>query len=132
MKAIFLYASNSKIPESHRLNYYPLSSEFDLVIGKEYIVHAQSIFRGSLYYLIDPLDDDRPSWFPAEAFSLSEKEIPRGWLFAVYPEDFHHRLGAIWGYKKLVDDPDHYDALLERDPDARQAFHAQRTHNRET
>lgn len=78
-----------------------------------------SLYAGALMVLIR--DDTRlPNWYPIQLFEVAEPVLPNNWLFANFGNSEH--LQAIWGYEELIRDESHYDALLERDPDALRIF----------
>lgn len=88
---------------------YSPSSEFDLGVGKEYIVYGISLWQGALLYLV--IGEGRfPHWYPSELFSVTRKELPPGWYFTSLGEEGHD-LRAVWGYDELVNTDRHFDDL---------------------
>lgn len=105
-------------------NYVPLgytkSSQFALVLGREYTVHAMSIWRSALMLPL-PDDNDLPNWYPGDAFEISDDKVPTNWHFRMF-RDSESFLRAIWGYGQVVLDSGHYDGLIQRFPDALRIF----------
>ena len=89
---------------------YTSSTDFDLEQGKEYVVYAIILSKGLLSYLIVG-EGSLPSWYPAELFSLTRKDLPVDWYFAFLGEDEGFVVNAIWGYEELVENDDHFDGL---------------------
>ena len=112
------YARNSDIPSDIRSNDNLLTALFDVRVGEKYDIFGQAIFNKKLLYLIDPDDASKPNWYPAELFEMVDGTLPETWEFDCFPDQFGSDLGAIWGYRELVCDPDHFNELAERTPDA--------------
>ena len=89
---------------------YTSSSEFDLEKGKEYVVYGIILNQRLLSYLIVG-EGSWPSWYPAELFSLTRKDLPENWYFAYLREDEGFVVNAIWGYEELVETENHFDGL---------------------
>jgi hypothetical protein len=91
-------------------------------IGKTYSVSAIALWESAVIFLV--LDDTgKPNWYSEELFSISDPRLPIGWLFSttVANED---GVQAILGYPRITSDPNHYRALIERDPEALKEFRA--------
>lgn len=99
---------------------YTRESKFHVVPGNSYEVYGISLYAGSLGVLICD-ETGRPDWYPLQLFTVESHELPEGWWFRVVDERSPY-LQALWGYHTLIDDEDHYDKLLERDPDALRIF----------
>jgi hypothetical protein len=58
-------------------------------------------------------DTDKPNWHSLELFTVSDSRLPSDWFFssAVASE---HGVEGIWDYKHLIEDPQHYEGLIER------------------
>jgi hypothetical protein len=96
------------------------SSIFHVATGKEYSVFAVAVYRGTTLFLLS--DENRlPSWFPADLFSITDPRVPQDWFSAKFPEN-EDGLQFLLGYEQMVFDDSHYDALLERSPEAIKAF----------
>jgi hypothetical protein len=98
---------------------YPDQTVFDLIDGKTYPVYSISLWGNDLYVLLSD-ENDLPNWYPIELFSVCNSRIDSDWEFSCFPNDGHLR--ALWGYAQMINDENHYDALLERDADAVRIF----------
>jgi hypothetical protein len=100
-------------PESERTVYH-------VSIGKEYQVFAMGLWHSVLILLL--IDDtNKPNWYGIELFSVADGHVPANWQFSTSTAN-EAGVEAIWGYERLVSDPQHYEALIERDPAALEAF----------
>lgn len=97
---------------------YTEESILHLTVGKDYLAVAISLWRGCLQVLVSD-DNELPNWFPIECFDLINRYLPVDWLFCYYDGA---DLQALWGYRTLVEDYQHYDALLSRDRSAIAVF----------
>jgi hypothetical protein len=95
-------------------------SEFHVQIGREYKVFAVAIYIGATLLLLAD-DDHLPNWYPLDLFSISQAQIPSDWFATAYRGN-EGGLQFLLGYERLVSDESHYDALLERDPEALKLF----------
>jgi hypothetical protein len=97
-----------------------IHSEFHVNVGKEYDVFGVSVYRGATYLLL--LGEDRlPDWYPIDLFSIADPSIPDNWFSAIFAEN-DPILQFLMGYKTLIFDEGHYDALLEREARALNIF----------
>jgi len=91
----------------------------DLDIGEIYTVYGMSIWEDSLNYLL--ADDDRPNWYLAKRFEVVDSLIPLNWYF-IFKNSAQQAsikpLKALWGYKEMIFDSQHYIDLIEREPEA--------------
>jgi hypothetical protein len=109
------------LPDSYLAIGYTKESIFHVKIASEYLVYGIAVYRGIVLFLL--LDDvNLPNWYPADLFSIADPKIPANWLSAVYPRNMEG-LNFLIGYKALIADDLHYDALLERAPEALKIFH---------
>lgn len=99
-----------------------VASEFELEIGISYIVYGICIFEDVLHYLIIGKDENFPSWYPAELFHVSDNILPIEFYFNFFGYDSEIGVSAIWGYKELVFDKQHYINLIERESEAITVF----------
>ena len=51
------------------------------IIGDEYTVYGQLIWKGMLQYLIQGSQEHLPSWYPAEVFEVIDPRLSRSWFF---------------------------------------------------
>jgi hypothetical protein len=104
---------------------YLQSSEFDLQLGKEYVVYGISIWKGILGFLAVG-EGGYPHWYPAEIFTVSRNEVPSEWYFAFYLEREGAELNAVWGYDELVNSETYFDELSNLGANAISIFQARR------
>ncbi|MEV7239401.1 hypothetical protein AB0N06_37710 [Streptomyces sp. NPDC051020] len=88
--------------------------------GRSYGVYGLAQYASRVIVLIAS-DDGRPNWCPVEWFRVVDGRFPSGWELSVV-DPGGTALQVLIGYPELVKDPDHYDALLERDPEAISIF----------
>lgn len=96
-------------------------SEFQLSVGKEYVVYAMCVFENALSYLVFN-DSRQPDWSPAELFAITDHRLPADWRFNSWGPD----LSGVWGYEELVMSREYFDQLAERDEPAILDFHRRR------
>ena len=101
---------------------------FDLTIGTKYAVAAMLLSETTLFFVVVG-DHGSPIAVPGGLFEASTKPIPTGWCFSVGPGAklsgtrlWEKPLVGIWGYREMVTQTDHLDALLEGDPAAVKLF----------
>jgi hypothetical protein len=110
MRVLCTTNRGSNLSVRHLKSGYTASSEFDLEIGREYIVYGISLWKGLLAYLIIG-EGMYPHWYTSELFSISRSEVPPGWHFARRSEEEGYDTTAVWGYEELVNSEDHFDDL---------------------
>ncbi|MEV4334160.1 hypothetical protein AB0K02_27130 [Streptomyces sp. NPDC049597] len=91
-----------------------------ITAGRNYGVYGLAQYASRAIVLVRS-DDDRPNWCPLEWFRVVDGHIPGDWEFSVV-DPTGSALQLLFGYPELVNDPDHYDGLLERDPRAISVF----------
>lgn len=69
----------------------------------------------------------RPDWYPIELFSIEDARLPDGWEFSTVVQFGASPVGktnvlARWGYSLLVHSDEHWEGLINRDPQALGAF----------
>ncbi|WP_157777525.1 S1 domain-containing protein [Nocardia terpenica] len=102
---------------------YIEQSEFDATVGHEYRCHAISVLGGRASALICD-DTSLPYWYPLELFAVSDGTVPRLWELGL------HNIGdgvfqMIIGYPEMARNPEHYDALIDREREAMRIFYQQ-------
>jgi len=97
---------------------------YHISIGKEYVVFAIALWQSAIVFLLSD-DTDLPNWYSTEFFSVTDAHLPDGWSFSSTAAR-EHGVEAICGYEHIIADPQHYEALLERDPKALSIFHEQK------
>ena len=103
---------------------YPLS------IGRRYWVAGLLIWESTLSVVLNG-DDGSPATAPAGFFEQLPVRMPDDWSFVVGPgigmsgsKLWENPLVAMWGYRELVEDRGHLDALLDGDPEACGVFYS--------
>lgn len=121
MRARCLSNDGRSLSENYKnLDGYTAESIFDVAIGKEYQVFAMSLWSGAILILLAD-ENHLPSWFPIELFLIIDSRLPNNWAFASTPASSY--LQGLWGYELIINDPSHYDGLLERNPEALRSFY---------
>ncbi|HEY3924095.1 MAG TPA: hypothetical protein VGL75_05990 [Acidothermaceae bacterium] len=124
------YNDGSSLGAPHRGNFYTERTVFHLVVGKNYVVAGLGIFETVLLALVCD-ETGNPNWLPVGLFDFAGNSIPDDWEFALFDGvaasggAAGHRWVARWGYRQLVRDPRHSDALIERDPHALAIYFAE-------
>jgi len=95
-----------------------------LEVGKIYTVYGISIWMNGLNYLIDVSLDGKPcpEWLNVEYFDVVDSVLPNNFHFHYFGSSDERGLSAIWGYEELIDDYDHYAALIEMEESAMAIF----------
>lgn len=122
MRVLCTANNGSSLSQKHfEESYASLSSDFDLEIGKEYIVYGIILWKGFLLYLI--LGEGMfPHWYPSELFSVTRNEMPPDWYFVCRREEEGFEVNAVWGYEELVNAEDHFDELSNLEKRAIELF----------
>jgi hypothetical protein len=95
-------------------------TKYAISINKEYPVFAMCVSKNNIQVLL--VDENQmPSWFPVELFSITNPTLPAEWFFSAYTKE-DAALQAIFGYEHIVKDAFHYKSLLERDETALRIF----------
>ena len=111
--------------------YYFQETKYDLTIGKHYEAYAIIMINCGLAVLVTD-DDDDPFWYPLQAFTIEDGAVPKSWAFRFFPDvepggmPGEYQAQAIWGYSEMVYSDEHNDMLMDRAPEAREAFYAAR------
>ena len=123
----------SEIPENFR---YPEdSNETDfspLEIGEKYNVYGMLFRSKRVDYLVCP-SIKGPGWMPGNLFEIFDHDMPT-WSFRriINGDDGFGPLGvyfnviAMAGYPEIVNNCDHYDGILERDPVELEKFYKEK------
>lgn len=127
MIAECIHATGESLGRPERGAFYGTRTHFDLTVGSRYPVLGMGLFETILIVLIRS-DSGHPDWLPIGLFRVVDPTIPSDWEFALLDGpacsggDTSNRWLAKWGYSRLVRDPTHSDALIERDGDALNVF----------
>lgn len=91
-----------------------------ITAGRRYDVYGLALYTARIIAMVRS-DDGRPNWCPFEWFRIVDGRMPNGWeVSSVDPSG--QTLQFLFGYPQLVNDPDHYDGLLEREAQAISIF----------
>jgi hypothetical protein len=93
-----------------------------LSLGNVYMIYGISLWQNSLNYLIVPKEASLPNWYPVDLFEIMDESFYSESYFGYFGGSDDRGLNAIWGYKELVKDHQHYVDLIEREPDAIRVF----------
>jgi hypothetical protein len=92
-----------------------------LVVGGKYIVYGLMFMCKRVDYLVSP-DDNGPCWMPGNLFDVLDSFLPDLEICLV-EKDFNYRrlftefgITGLLGYSELVNNYDHYEGILERNP----------------
>ncbi len=97
--------------------------EYEVEVGKEYLVLGIIIFNTHQAYLID--ENGLISTFPCQLFELVDMRINANWFFRLVEknEQIYPYVQAIFGYEELCKDVNSYmNLLVEMDEDAKQKY----------
>lgn len=95
-------------------------AEYPIKIGEIYNIYGQHLYKGTLSYLLIGTYENLPSWYPVELFQVIDPMLPMEWYYQHLGHDSN--VSSIWGYKELVLDMSHHDALIEREDEAVRIF----------
>ncbi len=118
MRVLCEYNTPDNVPDG-----VPNDFDFGLEVGKEYLVMAQLVTKGQLWYLVD--ENSRPSFYPNQLFRIVDASVSNGWFFKLYAQDdgvYPFEKEMIWGYHELVFDSGHYERLVDRDEEAMRIY----------
>lgn len=113
--------------EPMRGAFYGMNSVFRLEVGKSYQVLGFGLFETVMLALVCD-ETGKPNWLPVGLFRFERSALPDDWEFAILDGvaasggDASNRWVARWGYRELVHNDRHSDALVERDPAALEIF----------
>lgn len=99
--------------------------EFDLVVGREYVVYAIGQRYGLEWLYVLRSGETIPWPFPSAAFVTTESSVPGRWDYHIS----HDNKGGSWStlsYGEWANDPTYYDRLVDRDPVALNRFQQER------
>lgn len=127
MMCLCKYSKYGDVPSEEKSTDAMDGVVYDIVVGTKYTIYGQSIFKGRLKYLIDPQDNSHPNWYPAELFDILDGSPGLNWEFQYFPRDARDDLGALWGYRELVHNVEHFNNLAEREDAALLDFARQKS-----
>ena len=103
-------------------NYMRETEEVGAILGEEYYVYGMALGKpGNLIYLLAG-NDSVYQWLPAELFEVVDSLQPVEQYFCIRESEEEYIPQALWGYKELIEDPDHYLGLWQREPKDQEIF----------
>jgi hypothetical protein len=99
-----------------------VTQDFELPVGKTFTVYSISIWETVLHYLIADVNEPRPDWYPAELFVVQDTMMPKEMHYKYFGLEDKRGVNALWGYKEMVLDDQHYIDLIERESNAIEVF----------
>lgn len=97
--------------------------EYEIEIGKEYLVMGLIIFQTYQAYLID--DNGLIATYPCQLFEVIDSKVNSSWHFRIIEksEGIYPFVQAIFGYSELCFEKQGYENLLvEMDEDAQRIY----------
>lgn len=122
MRVVCKANTGANLPETYQENGYYDEYKFPLLIGKSYIVYAMNLWAGKISYLIMGEIGQFPSWIPSELFEIVDGKLSKWWHYSINPDKSKNTIDAVWGYKALTDQSDHFDKLVDGDKGVLEVF----------
>ena len=93
---------------------------FQLKVNDIYTVYGINVWGDIVHYLTLDESNTTPSWNPAELFEIIDNKLPTEWYFKFYGYEAKNTdsVYAVWGYKELALDLEHYFQLINIVPAA--------------
>ena len=116
MKIRCIANTGANLPESYFLPHlgYKKESEFQLSVGKEYIVYALYEWEGKIwYYICDERYTYYPIHNPAPLFEVVDNRISKYWRFKLAPNGL-----LTLAFEQWFSDPYFYDNLTDQEEQA--------------
>ncbi len=110
MKVKCLYNTGKVLPEVYRENKYDTDSEFQLTIGKEYVVYGIVTIKKYNWFLIcednyDGIYIYYPLYRPCHLFTITDGRISKYWIAKERIDDYDKgEKGIHFGFKELVEE----------------------------
>jgi hypothetical protein len=79
--------------------------------GKDYVVHAVSVYRGVAFVQIVD-DDDTPVFLPRALFETVATDVPHDWICSLFPED---PVQLVLGPAFMAKDLAAYEAMVDQE-----------------
>jgi hypothetical protein len=97
---------------------------FQLKMYDIYTVYGINVWRDVIHYFTFDENNTTPSWHPADLFEIIDYRLPPEWYFRFYGYENRRNdlVYAVWGYKELALNPEHYFQLIEVIPEAINLF----------
>lgn len=100
-----------------------LDAEFPLLVDKNYVVYAMTVFDGSTwFYVLDEHGAPFPHWYPADLFTIEDERIPPDWVIG-YVHARDGRAGyPVVSFPEWALDPSFYERLVDGSASAAETF----------
>lgn len=96
---------------------YTKEAKFSFEIGAIYTVYGISCIDNLWSYLFSKEENENPLWWPAELFEVIDHKLPPFFYSDIRVKDNYKgekNIMAIFGYKEMALNDNHYDYLNER------------------
>lgn len=110
------------LPDHQKNRMSDIESIYPVTPGRVYQILGIVNFERRLLFLVMN-DYGDPRWVPAAFFEQVTCSMPSNWKFSLRPgihatgaDLYDSPFVAIWGYRELVEDPQHASLLMEDDP----------------
>ena len=98
-------------------------TEFELVIGKRYVVYAATMFLlCPWFYICDELFRYYPIWHPSPLFSIIDGRLSRYWKCGIHRSFTEPLHPLVIAFPEWVDDEGYYERLADGNDDAKALF----------
>ena len=112
--------SDKNSPGAYRALRRPDGASPALTPGNDYVVQSMALWGLHLVLLLSD-DSNMPYWHPASLFTVANPHLPSNWTYDLARQD-ERGLRSIWGYREIVEDENHNNALIDRETDALKIF----------
>jgi hypothetical protein len=96
--------------------------DYQITIGEIYTVYGILIWKNIIHYIVFDRWRSNPFPHPAELYQITDNRLPKEWYYNFYGYTTEDEINAVWGYKELVLQHEHYFKLMERDHEALDIF----------
>lgn len=96
-----------------REGYKRLTNYQGIITKKQYNVYGIILVQESVKYLLFN-DFEMANWYPVELFQVVDSQLPRNWCFQFFGYE-EYGVSAIWGYREIVENEEHYTGLCEQE-----------------
>lgn len=120
MKVCCISNTGVSLPDSYIISDlgYNLETQFQLTLGREYLVYAIYEWQGNVwYYICDDNYSYYPQQNPAPLFKVVDKTLSKHWKFELAPNGL-----LTIAFQEWFDDSEFYDKLTDMDEEAVSIF----------
>jgi len=86
--------------------------EFDLVIGKFYVVYAMALFGKYLWYAVCEASMEFPIFRPAPFFLIENSKLSKYWIYSYIEQQLSYLSNANFGFPEWINEDYFYNKLL--------------------